>query len=164
MAAVVGGIFDELFAQPETRIQLADALDFLVRCVCWGFWCCGWLGFGVCLFCVCVCTGFHFLHTYMLPPLTSIHTTTTNHTTNSSCLEAVASAHARAKKTKEKEKERAMKGGQAQQEEEDDDDDGDSYFTSLETSREQVRPYPLVGLSLYFFCLFVLCPHHAWSV
>lgn len=33
VAAVVGGIFDELYSQPETRIQLADALDFLVRCV-----------------------------------------------------------------------------------------------------------------------------------
>lgn len=33
MAAVVGDIFDELYSQPETRIQLADALDFLVRCV-----------------------------------------------------------------------------------------------------------------------------------
>jgi hypothetical protein len=33
---VVGDIFDELYSQPETRIQLADALDFLVRCVCGG--------------------------------------------------------------------------------------------------------------------------------
>lgn len=28
---VVVGIFDELYAHPETRIHLADALDFLVR-------------------------------------------------------------------------------------------------------------------------------------
>ena len=38
----MGGIFDELYSQPETRIQLADALDFLVRCVracvrAWGY-------------------------------------------------------------------------------------------------------------------------------
>lgn len=28
---VVTAIFDELYAHPETRIHLADALDFLVR-------------------------------------------------------------------------------------------------------------------------------------
>ncbi len=31
VAGVVAGVFDELYAQAETRIQLADALDFLVR-------------------------------------------------------------------------------------------------------------------------------------
>ena len=28
---MVAGVFDELYSQAETRIQLADALDFLVR-------------------------------------------------------------------------------------------------------------------------------------
>lgn len=31
VAKVVAGIFDELYSQPATRIQLADALDFLLR-------------------------------------------------------------------------------------------------------------------------------------
>lgn len=31
VGGVVAGVFDELYSQPETRIQLADALDFLLR-------------------------------------------------------------------------------------------------------------------------------------
>jgi hypothetical protein len=31
VAQVVTSVFDELYRQPETRILLADALDFLLR-------------------------------------------------------------------------------------------------------------------------------------